>query len=156
MILSFDPDAHPCHALHQSQNTGLVCVLFADDRIDLPMTEFHSEVYNFGPFIDAPTEISLVFADFFGFRAAPELFRQVDVFDGEQTEIHVLEKILPDTVAFVLDMENLEYISSAGLRVILKAQKAMNTKGTMKLIHVGESIKKIIDITGFSDFQNIE
>ena len=67
-----------------------------------------------------------------------------------------LEKILPDTDALVLDMANLEYISSAGLRVILKAQKAMNTKGTMKLIHVGESIMEVFDITGFSDFLNIE
>ena len=67
-----------------------------------------------------------------------------------------LEKILPNTNALVLDMEKLEYISSAGLRVILKAQKAMNTKGTMKLIHVGESIMEVFDITGFSDFLNIE
>ena len=67
-----------------------------------------------------------------------------------------LEKILPNTNALVLDMEKLEYISSAGLRVILKAQKAMNTQGTMKLIHVGESIMEVFDITGFSDFLNIE
>ena len=66
------------------------------------------------------------------------------------------EKILSDSAALVLDMANLEYISSAGLRVILKAQKAMNTKGTMKLIHVGESIMEVFDITGFSDFLNID
>lgn len=67
-----------------------------------------------------------------------------------------LEKILPNTNALVLDIEKLEYISSAGLRVILKAQKAMNTKGTMKLSHVGESVMEVFDITGFSDFLNIE
>ncbi len=67
-----------------------------------------------------------------------------------------LEKILPNTNALVLDMEKLEYISSAGLRVILKAQKAMNTKGTMKLSHVSESVMEVFDITGFSDFLNIE
>lgn len=67
-----------------------------------------------------------------------------------------LEKILPNTNALVLDMEKLKYISSAGLRVILKVKKAMNTKGTMKLIHVGESIMEVFDITGFSDFLNIE
>ena len=67
-----------------------------------------------------------------------------------------LEKILPNTNALVLDMEKLEYISSAGLRVILKAQKEMNTKGTMKLSHVGESVMEVFDITGFSDFLNIE
>lgn len=68
----------------------------------------------------------------------------------------VLAKILPNTNALVLDMEKLKYISSAGLRVILKVKKAMNTKGTMKLIHVGESIMEVFDITGFSDFLNIE
>ena len=67
-----------------------------------------------------------------------------------------LEKILPNTTMLVLDMEKLEYISSAGLRVILKAQKAMNTKGVMKLVHVGESIMEVFDITGFADILNIE
>lgn len=67
-----------------------------------------------------------------------------------------LEKILSDTTTLVLDMENLEYISSAGLRVILKAQKAMNTKGVMKLVHVGESIMEVFNITGFADILNIE
>lgn len=53
-------------------------------------------------------------------------------------------------------MEKLEYISSAGLRVILKAQKIMNEKGSMKLKNVGESIMEVFEITGFSDFLTIE
>ena len=80
---------------------------------------------------------------------------RLDTVTATQLEAE-LEKILSDSDALVLDMANLEYISSAGLRVILKAQKAMNTKGTMKLIHVGESIMEVFDITGFSDFLNIE
>ena len=56
----------------------------------------------------------------------------------------------------VIDMKNLEYISSAGLRVILKAQKTMNTQGSMKLKNVGESIMEVFEITGFSDFLTIE
>ena len=80
---------------------------------------------------------------------------RLDTITSPQLEAE-LEKILPDSDALVLDMANLEYISSAGLRVILKAQKAMNTTGTMKLIHVGESIMEVFDITGFSDFLNIE
>ncbi|MGM9682830.1 MAG: STAS domain-containing protein [Eubacteriales bacterium] len=80
---------------------------------------------------------------------------RLDTITSPQLEAE-LEKILPDSDALVLDMANLEYISSAGLRVILKAQKAMNTKGTMKLTHVGESIMEVFDITGFSDFLNIE
>ena len=80
---------------------------------------------------------------------------RLDTVTAPQLEAE-LEKILSDSDALVLDMANLEYISSAGFRVILKAQKAMNTKGTMKLIHVGESIMEVFDITGFSDFLNIE
>ncbi len=80
---------------------------------------------------------------------------RLDTVTAPQLEAE-LEKILSDSDALVLDMANLEYISSAGLRVILKAQKAMNIKGTMKLIHVGESIMEVFDITGFSDFLNIE
>ena len=56
----------------------------------------------------------------------------------------------------ILDFENLEYVSSAGLRVILKAQKIMNTQGEMKLIHVNESIMEVFDITGFVDILTIE
>lgn len=53
---------------------------------------------------------------------------RLDTVTAPQLEAE-LEKILSDSDALVLDMANLEYISSAGLRVILKAQKAMNTKG---------------------------
>lgn len=56
----------------------------------------------------------------------------------------------------VLDMNNLDYISSAGLRVILKAQKIMNAQGALKLKNVCESVMEIFDITGFSDFLTIE
>ena len=56
----------------------------------------------------------------------------------------------------ILDFAGLEYISSAGLRVILKAQKAMAAKGGMKLLHVNETIMEIFEITGFSDILTIE
>ena len=56
----------------------------------------------------------------------------------------------------VLDFAGLEYISSAGLRVILKAQKAMAAKGGMKLLSVNETIMEIFEITGFSDILVIE
>ena len=54
------------------------------------------------------------------------------------------------------DMTNLEYVSSAGLRVILKAQKVMNTQGSMKLTGVNDSIMEVFDITGFLDILTIE
>ena len=71
-----------------------------------------------------------------------------------------LEKIvteLPkDVTALVLDMTDLAYISSAGLRVLLEAQKKMNRRGSMKLIGVGESIMDILEMTGFADILTIE
>ena len=54
------------------------------------------------------------------------------------------------------DMTNLEYVSSAGLRVILKAQKVMNAQGSMKLTGVNDSIMEVFDITGFLDILTIE
>ena len=56
----------------------------------------------------------------------------------------------------VLDCSALEYVSSAGLRVILKTQKLMNAQGAMKLTHVNESIMEVFDITGFADILTIE
>lgn len=56
----------------------------------------------------------------------------------------------------IIDMKNLEYISSAGLRVILKSQKIMNEKGSMKLTNVGENVMEVFEITGFSDLLTIE
>ena len=58
--------------------------------------------------------------------------------------------------AVTLDMEKLEYISSAGLRVILKTQKALSGKDGLKLKNVPEEVKEVFDITGFSDFLTIE
>ena len=56
----------------------------------------------------------------------------------------------------VLDCSALEYVSSAGLRVILKAQKLINAQGSMKLTHVNADIMEVFDITGFADILTIE
>lgn len=63
---------------------------------------------------------------------------------------------LPGVTELVMDFEKLDYISSAGLRVLLSAQKTMNRQGSMKLIHVSESIMEILEVTGFSDILTIE
>ena len=55
-----------------------------------------------------------------------------------------------------LDFQGLEYISSAGLRVLLAAQKIMNQQGSMKLKNVNETILEIFEVTGFSDILTIE
>ena len=62
---------------------------------------------------------------------------------------------LEDTEKLELDFEELEYISSAGLRVLLSAQKIMNKQGEMILRNVPDSIREIFDITGFSDILTI-
>lgn len=67
-----------------------------------------------------------------------------------------LGELLSGITELVLDMTNLEYVSSAGLRVILKAQKVMFHQGKMKLIGVNESVMEVFEITGFSNILNIE
>jgi anti-sigma B factor antagonist len=54
------------------------------------------------------------------------------------------------------DFEKLEYISSAGLRVLLSAQKIMNKQGHMVIRNVNEDIMEIFEVTGFSDILDIE
>lgn len=67
-----------------------------------------------------------------------------------------IKEILPGVSNLTLDFENLEYVSSAGLRVLLSAQKVMNVQGSMKLINVCEAVKEIFDVTGFCDILTIE
>lgn len=67
-----------------------------------------------------------------------------------------LEKELEGITDLELDLKELEYISSAGLRVLLGAQKLMSRKGSMKLFHVQESVMEILEITGFVDILTIE
>ena len=58
--------------------------------------------------------------------------------------------------SLVFDFNALEYISSAGLRVLLSAQKIMNKQGEMVVKNVSDDLKEIFEITGFSDILNIE
>ncbi|MGN1318623.1 MAG: STAS domain-containing protein [Lachnospirales bacterium] len=64
--------------------------------------------------------------------------------------------ISDDIKLLILDLSNLQYISSAGLRVILKAQKIMNKQGEMKLTGVKDTVLEVFNMTGFSDILNIE
>ena len=67
-----------------------------------------------------------------------------------------LKASLDGVTTLVIDMTALDYISSAGLRVLLSAQKTMNKQGEMKVVHVGETIMEIFEVTGFSDILTIE
>ena len=76
-------------------------------------------------------------------QTAPELEKELDA-------------VLMQLKDLTFDMTNLEYISSAGLRVILKAQKVMNQRGAMRLTGVNDNIMEVFDITGFLDILTIE
>ena len=67
-----------------------------------------------------------------------------------------LRTSLTGITALCLDFAGLEYLSSAGLRVILAAQKVMNRQGSMVVKNVNETIQEVFDITGFSDILTIE
>lgn len=78
----------------------------------------------------------------------------------DTTTAPALEKELKENFdncdSLVLDFAEVEYISSAGLRVLLSAQKVMGKKGGMKLINVSNDINEIFEVTGFSDILVIE
>ena len=71
-----------------------------------------------------------------------------------------LEQELKDSMdsaeTLTLDFSKLEYISSAGLRVLLSAHKAMSPKDGMKVTNVNEIVKEVFEVTGFSDILTIE
>ncbi len=67
-----------------------------------------------------------------------------------------LASALDGVTALVFDFAKLDYLSSAGLRVLLSAQKRMNRQGSMKLVHVNDAVKEVFDITGFADFLTVE
>lgn len=63
---------------------------------------------------------------------------------------------LADAEKLILDFSKLEYISSAGLRVLLSAHKRMSAKGGMKVTHVNEIVSEVFEVTGFADILDIE
>ena len=63
---------------------------------------------------------------------------------------------IPDATNLILDVKGMEYISSAGLRVILSAQKKMQKIGSMKVINVCPEVMDIFEMTGFADILVIE
>ena len=81
---------------------------------------------------------------------------RLDTTTAPQLE-EALKENMDGVETLTLDMEKLEYVSSAGLRVLLAAQKRMNAvKGTMVLRNVCDDIKEVFEITGFCDILTIE
>ena len=90
---------------------------------------------------------------------------------GDETRIEItgrldtitapeLEKTIATDVSdktnLVLDVKGMEYVSSAGLRVLLAAQKKMSRQGTMKVVNVCPEVMEIFEVTGFTDILTIE
>ena len=67
-----------------------------------------------------------------------------------------LKTCLDGITDLTLDLTNLDYISSAGLRVLLSAHKTMMKQGQMKVTNASEIVREVFDVTGFSDILNIE
>lgn len=84
---------------------------------------------------------------------APE--GRLDTTTSPQLET-LLNAELDGITSLIFDFAKLDYLSSAGLRVLLTAQKRMNQQGTMKLCNVNATVKEVFEITGFTDFLTIE
>lgn len=67
-----------------------------------------------------------------------------------------LRSSISGITSLTLDLEKLEYISSAGLRVLLAMQKIMNKQGQMLLRNVNEAVMEVFEVTGFADILSIE
>ena len=90
-----------------------------------------------------------------GGRLALALEGRLDTTTARELDAE-LKSDLPGVTALELDFAGLDYLSSAGLRVLLSAQKTMNRQGSMKLTHVNDTIMEIFEVTGFADILTIE
>ena len=90
-----------------------------------------------------------------GTNATVALEGRLDTTTAPQLEAEL--SAIPESMeTLVLDMSALEYLSSAGLRVILAAHKRMSRRGGLIVRHVNETIREIFDVTGFTDILTIE
>ena len=67
-----------------------------------------------------------------------------------------VEEVIEQAEKLVFDFASVEYISSAGLRVLLSAHKKMSTKGGMTIKNINEIVREVFEVTGFTDILNIE
>ena len=88
-------------------------------------------------------------------KAVVVLEGRLDTNTAPQLETE-LKETLEGVTELVMDFEKLEYISSAGLRVLMVADELMEEQGRMKLIHVSGVILEVLEITGITDIISIE
>lgn len=80
---------------------------------------------------------------------------RIDTKTSPELENALRNSLTEDIQELVFDLAETVYISSAGLRIFLIAQKQMNRQGTMKVIHVNEDLMEIFEVTGFTDILTI-
>ena len=90
-----------------------------------------------------------------GATATLALEGRLDTITAPQLETEI-KNSLEGITLLSLDLEKLEYVSSAGLRVFLSAQKKMNAQGEMKITKVKDAVMEVFEITGFADILTIE
>lgn len=86
-------------------------------------------------------------------KAVIKVSGRLDTITAPELEKRINENDVND---LVLDLENLEYISSAGLRVLLSAHKKFSKIGSMKVVKIKEAVMEIFEMTGFADILNVE
>ena len=79
---------------------------------------------------------------------------RLDTMTAPQLEAELAS--LDGVESLVLDCSKLEYISSAGLRVLLSAHKVMSCRGGMKITNINEIVREVLEVTGFTDILTIE
>lgn len=90
-----------------------------------------------------------------GARLTMEIEGKIDTTTSPELESEIKESI-EGLSELIIDLKNVTYISSAGLRVLLAAHKTLMKQGKMTLINVSSDILDMFDVTGFSGFLNIE
>ena len=91
-----------------------------------------------------------------GAALALEIEGRIDTTTAPALEAELKRSVTSDVKSLVLDFAKVEYISSAGLRVLLAAQKVMKKQGSMVVKNVNDSIMEVFDVTGFADILTIE
>ena len=81
---------------------------------------------------------------------------RIDTTTAQALAAEVSGEALSGITALILDLADLEYISSSGLRVLLSAQKIMNKQGMMVVENVSEAVAEVFEITGFCDILTIQ
>ena len=81
---------------------------------------------------------------------------RLDTLTAPELQAELANYKLGELTEIVLDMSKLEYISSAGLRVLLQAFRSMKTGGVMRIINANEVTRKVFEVTGFDEYFTIE